>query len=291
MAISAVFTIRPWTGSDWMLAAMLAIFTASALLSGQPEITDGVTSKWGRLVTSFLIPALLYGIIRQLDITRRDWSRLLAALAVLGFYLACTGALEVAQRWSFVFPRYIANPNLGIHFGRARGPELNAVSLGLYITACLLCGWTLLSLAGRRLYQLALIVALPIMAGGVLFTYTRSTWIGLAASGLVVAAFLYSAPMAHAGNCRRSCRRLLLSWSRLGANCWESNAKARSKTRSIRSASVNRLPTYRGRCFAITRFSASALADSTIANCRICPIARRTSSWNRSADCTITTHF
>lgn len=182
-------SIRPRTGSDWMLAAMLAVFTVSALLSGQPEITDGGTSKWGRLVTSFLIPALLYGIIRQLDITRRDWSRLLAALVVLGFYLACTGALEVAGQWSLVFPRYISNPDLGIHFGRARGPELNSVSLGLYLTACLLCGWTLLSLAGRRSYQLVLLLALPIMAGGVFLTYTRSTWIGLAASGLVVAAF------------------------------------------------------------------------------------------------------
>jgi N-acetylglucosaminyldiphosphoundecaprenol N-acetyl-beta-D-mannosaminyltransferase len=182
-------SIRPWTGSDWMLAAMLAVFTVSALLSGQPEFTDGVTSKWGRLVTSFLVPALLYGIIRQLDITRRDWSRLLATLAALGVYLACTGALEVAGRWSFVFPRYIANPNLGIHFGRARGPELNSVSLGLYVTACLLCGWTLLNFAGRRSFQLALLVALPIMAGGVLLTYTRSTWIGLAASSLVVAGF------------------------------------------------------------------------------------------------------
>jgi N-acetylglucosaminyldiphosphoundecaprenol N-acetyl-beta-D-mannosaminyltransferase len=181
--------IRPCTGSDWMLAAMLTVFTVSALLSGQPDITDGVTSKWGRLVTSFLIPALLYAIIRQLDITRRDWSRLLAALVVLGFYLACTGAFEVAGRWSLVFPRYIANPDLGIHFGRARGPELNAVSLGLYITACLLCGWTLLNFAGRRFYQFALLVALPLMAGGVLLTYTRSTWIGLAAGGLVVAAF------------------------------------------------------------------------------------------------------
>jgi exopolysaccharide biosynthesis WecB/TagA/CpsF family protein len=182
-------SIRPWTGGDWMLAAMLTVFTVSALFSGQPEITDGVTSKWGRLVTSFLIPALLYGIIRQLDITRRDWSRLLAALALLGFYLACTGALEVAGCWSFVFPRYIANPDLGIHFGRARGPELNSVSLGLYVTACLLAGWTLLNFTGRRFYQLALLIALPAMAGGVLLTYTRSTWIGLAASCLVVAAF------------------------------------------------------------------------------------------------------
>ena len=184
--------IRRMTGSDWMLAAMLALFTASAIFSGQPERTDGVTSKWGRLATSLLLPAVLYGVIRQLEITQRQWSRLLAALVGLGIYLAFTGACEVAGQWSLVFPHYISNPDLGIHFGRARGPELNAVSLGLYVTACLLCTWTLLRYANRRSYQLVLLVALPAMAGGVLLTYTRSTWIGLAASGLVVAAFQIS---------------------------------------------------------------------------------------------------
>ena len=182
--------LRPLTGTDWMLAAMLALFIASAVLSGQPDITDGVTSKWGRLVTSFLIPALLYAIIRQLDITRQEWSRMLAALVVLGFYLGVTGVLEVAGRWSLVFPRYIADPTLGIHFGRARGPELNSVSLGMYLSACLLCGWTLLQYVSKRSYQLAILIALPLMAGAVLFTFTRSTWIGLAASGVVVGWFL-----------------------------------------------------------------------------------------------------
>src|SRR5207244_118142 len=35
----------------------------------------------------------------------------------------------------------------------------------------------------------ALLIAIPLLAGGVLLTYTRSTWIGLAASVIVVAAF------------------------------------------------------------------------------------------------------
>src|SRR5262249_13694176 len=180
-------SIRSWTGTDCMLAILLTVLTVSALFSGEPENTDGGTSKRGRLVTSFLLPGLLYGIIRQLDITRRDWSRLLAALVVLGVYLACTGALEVTGQWSLVFPRYIADPNLGIHFGRARGPELNSVSLGLYITACALCGWTLLNFVERRGYQLALLVALPVMAAGVFFTCRLSTFVGLAAEWLVVA--------------------------------------------------------------------------------------------------------
>jgi N-acetylglucosaminyldiphosphoundecaprenol N-acetyl-beta-D-mannosaminyltransferase len=114
-------------------------------------------------------------------------TRLLVGFVVLGIYLAATALFEVGGHWSLVFPKYIANPALGTHFGRARGPELNAVSLGMYLTACMLCAWTLLALAKRCWQQLLLLGALPLMAVGVCGTYTRSTWLGLAASALVVA--------------------------------------------------------------------------------------------------------
>ncbi len=135
---------RSMTGSDWLFAALLLLLTVSALCSGEPEFTNGVTSKWGRLFAAFLVPAAVYTFIRQLPITYCDWSRTLIALVVLGVYLALTGVFEVSHLWSLVFPRYISNPDLGIHFGRARGPDLNAVSLGIYLTAGCLCAWTLL---------------------------------------------------------------------------------------------------------------------------------------------------
>jgi exopolysaccharide biosynthesis WecB/TagA/CpsF family protein len=175
-------------GSDWLLLALLLLLAASAALGGQPEISDGVTSKWGRLLSSFFLPALLYLVGRNARIERRDWSWALVGIVTLGIYLAVTACLETGGHWSLVFPRYIADPGTGIHFGRARGPELNAVGLGVYLTACLLCCWTLLRQAERRWQQLVLVVALPLMATGVVFTYTRSTWMGLAASALVVAA-------------------------------------------------------------------------------------------------------
>ncbi len=181
------FTIRPLTAGDWMLAALLVLLAASAITSGQLEITEGVASKWGRLVTSFFMPATLFFIARQIQVTGQDWSRLLSALVLFGVYLAVTAIMESAQMWSLVFPRYIADPNLGIHFGRARGPELNSVSLGLYLTAAFWCAWTLLTQAARRWHQLALLSALPLMAYGVFLTYTRSTWLGLAASAAIVA--------------------------------------------------------------------------------------------------------
>jgi O-antigen ligase len=183
------FAFRQMTNEDWCLIALLGVVGISAVFSGQPEFTDGVTSKWGRLLASFLVPSLLYAFLRQLPVTRRDWSGMLIALVALGIYLACTAIFETSHAWSLVFPRYISNPDLGIHFGRARGPELNSVSLGLYLTATCMCAWMLLPEARRRWQQLALLLILPLIAFGVFLTYTRSTWIGLGASALVVAAF------------------------------------------------------------------------------------------------------
>lgn len=185
---SRQFKIYPLTASDWLLGGLLVLLAASAALSGTPEIANAETSKWGRLVTAFFIPATLYWMVRQTPITARAWRGLLVVLVGLGIYLAVTAVAEAAGLWSLVFPRYIADPTLGIHFGRARGPTLNAASMGLYLTACLWCAWTLFGEV-RRVWQLVLLVALPAMALGVVLTYTRSTWLGLAASGLVVLGF------------------------------------------------------------------------------------------------------
>jgi O-antigen ligase len=180
--------IRPLFASDWMLAAAIGIFALSAILSGQPELSDGLTSKCGRLLAAFLLPTALYAVARHIDVTKREWLALLGALTTLGVYLALTAVFEVSGKWSFVFPRYIADANLGIHFGRARGPELNAVSLGMYLTACTLCAWTLATHAAKRWQQLLLIAAIPLMLCGVVLSYTRSTWIGVAACALVIVA-------------------------------------------------------------------------------------------------------
>jgi N-acetylglucosaminyldiphosphoundecaprenol N-acetyl-beta-D-mannosaminyltransferase len=141
------------------------------------------------LFNAFALPALIYWIARRSPLSPGNWSALLACFAMLGVYLAVTALLEVTGHWSFVFPRFIANPNLGIHFGRARGPGLNGASLGMYLTACGCCAWMLQPHVSQRWQQLALFLIAPLIAAGVFVTYTRSTWLGLAASIAVIAAF------------------------------------------------------------------------------------------------------
>jgi N-acetylglucosaminyldiphosphoundecaprenol N-acetyl-beta-D-mannosaminyltransferase len=182
------FNLRGIRGTDWLVCGLVALLGASALFGGSPELVTNEHSAWGRWFTAFVVPAILYGVARWTPMTGRQWKRLLACLVMLGVYLAITALFESFELWSLVFPRYIADPNLGIHFGRARGPGLNGASLGLYLTACGCCAWMLLLFVSHRWQQLALFVSLPLFAFGVFATYTRSTWLGLAASGLVIAA-------------------------------------------------------------------------------------------------------
>lgn len=180
---------KPLAGADWLLAVLLVILGASTLLAGKPVVraAEGFSPTW-RLVMSFVVPAVLYWIVRQARLARRQWIASLAIISALGVYLAFTGLAEIAGEWSLVFPHYIADPTLGIHFGRARGPELNAASLGVYLTVCLWCVWFLRPHV-RRGWQLALLAAVPLMAIAVGSTLTRSTWLGLVASAAVVGYF------------------------------------------------------------------------------------------------------
>ncbi|HEY4235358.1 MAG TPA: O-antigen ligase family protein [Lacipirellulaceae bacterium] len=179
---------KPLCGCDWLLGALLSLLTISALTSGTPEMVapDGGTPLW-RLTMSFLVPACLYWIARQAPLPEREWKVWLGAMSLLGVYLAFTACAEITHQWSLVFPHYISDPTLGIHFGRARGPDLNSASLGIYLTICLGSAWILRPHVRRGL-QLLLLAVVPLMVLGVFVTYTRSTWIGLIASGAIVGA-------------------------------------------------------------------------------------------------------
>jgi exopolysaccharide biosynthesis WecB/TagA/CpsF family protein len=180
---------RPFAGADYFVAGLTVLLVVSTGLAGESEYAINPQSAWGRLVTAFVLPAVLYLIIRQAPFSQRAWFGLLGCFGLLGLYLAGTALAESAQWWSLVFPRYIADPALGIHYGRARGPGLNSASLGMYLTASAGCVWLLFPYAQQRWHQLAILFAVPLMAGGILATYTRSTWLGFATAALVIAAF------------------------------------------------------------------------------------------------------
>jgi O-antigen ligase len=167
------------TGYDWLLVAALAYMTLRCVMTDPPPADSASVKPWWKLAAAYWVPAALYLAGRVAPRSERSWRMTLGVLAGLGLFLACTAYAEVGKQWWAVFPRYISNPELGTHFGRARGPALNSASLGVFLSICFWAAWMLIPRAGRAL-QIALLAVLLVVAGAVYFTYTRSTWLGMA---------------------------------------------------------------------------------------------------------------
>jgi O-antigen ligase len=93
--------------------------------------------------------------------------------------------LEFIDQKQFVFPRYIANPEIGIHFDRARGPFLNAPYNGEAILIGFISGLHLLQKKTRFslfLHQVALLLFFP----AVFFTLTRSVYVAMVVALIVL---------------------------------------------------------------------------------------------------------
>ena len=176
--------LRHVSAVDWLLLATLAYFTVRCAMTPTPPADGSSVKPWWRLIAAFWIPGALYLASRTSNDGERRWRGMLWVLAALGGFLAFTAFAEIGKQWWAVFPRYISNPELGTHFGRARGPALNSASLGVMLTVSFWAGWMLWPQLSRP-RQLAMAGLLTAIAGAVYFTYTRSTWIGLAA-GLAV---------------------------------------------------------------------------------------------------------
>ena len=137
------------------------------------------------LVNGYLIPFFLYAALRTSRLEPQQLKWPLIVLLGLGVYLGITAILEMAKLWGLVFPRFIGDPTIGIHFGRARGPMLQSVRLGVSLMACLapLVVYTIWLHPQKRLSWGLFLAIAPLFGAGVMLTLTRSVWMGL---GVVV---------------------------------------------------------------------------------------------------------
>ena len=200
--------LSPLTGSDWLAAMLVGYITVRFLLTPAAGVGGTEVSPFWRLTASFLMPAVLFFVLRNAELNERIWKQMLIGLSILGIYLGLTAIAEVTEQWWAVFPRYIADPDLGTHFGRARGPALMSASLGVVLAITFWAAWFLWSHV-ERTWQLVLLLAMGLMAIALYFTYTRSTWLGLA-GGLAIVPLL---------QCNRRWRPVLITAMAIVAVC------------------------------------------------------------------------
>lgn len=175
---------RP-SGADWTLVVVLAWLTVSCLTNWNSTPLQGASPPGYRLTLGFFVPAMLYALVRHERFDRDKARLLLVGLASLGVYLALTAIAETLHAWQLVFPRYIADSTIGLHFGRARGPGLNSVSLGVYLGASTVAALLLVPRSTRPMQVVWACVA-GLTTAATILTYTRSAWLGLALAATLV---------------------------------------------------------------------------------------------------------
>ena len=171
--------------ADWLLLAFTAVLVFSTVRLPWKDGFPGGPETVMRLLIGYVTPVCLYWIARQSRLGEGSVVLVQATLACLGVYLAVTGLLEVSGQWWAVFPKHIADPTAGIHFGRARGPMVHSVTFGLVLAVCLMAAWLWRGRFGR-VGQLAWVALVPLLLAGIYLSYTRSVWMGTALGAMIV---------------------------------------------------------------------------------------------------------
>lgn len=174
---------RPAIRIGWLhicLALLLAYAGLNAVFAGT---LGGNEPFFGLLDYLGVIPIALFVVAPAAFPGPRERRMLMGTLVGVGLYLGVTALLETTGPSALIFPGYIADPSAGIHFGRARGPFLEAAGNGL---ALLMCGVAAaMALAQWRRRRGLAVAVLLLCVIGIEFTLTRQIWLAAAAATLI----------------------------------------------------------------------------------------------------------
>ncbi len=77
-----------------------------------------------------------------------------------------------------MYPKYILDPNVGLQFGRARGPFAESVANGLTMYMCAVASAIGIFLWKSKVARFICGIVILLCAAGVVFTLTRAVWLG-----------------------------------------------------------------------------------------------------------------
>jgi O-antigen ligase len=159
-----------------VLLLLLVFFTISYVHSGFKSIAE--VSPHFRLIGGYYFPFIALVLTYFAVNDEPQIKKICCFFLLFGLYLTLTAWAEYFKVWSIVFPKYISDPELGIHWGRARGPFLVSASLGITLVFCFFNNWYLANHTNgflRILIHLANLAMLP----AIFFTQTRSVWLAM----------------------------------------------------------------------------------------------------------------
>jgi putative inorganic carbon (HCO3(-)) transporter len=194
MAVIATIVLRgpgargrppiPWGSAHAWLLGAAAIAIASAAVAGTLVSHAGAFPLFDRFG---LLPFVSFALAPVIYRTQRQRAILVATLVALGAYLGLTAIFEIVGPRGLVFPRYILSSEIQTHFGRARGPFVEAATNGFALYACALVA-VMAAVYWRRTWARVAAAGVALLCvEGLLLTLQRSVWIGVGLAALTTA--------------------------------------------------------------------------------------------------------
>ena len=171
--------------TSWLpLETTILIFLVYALLNLAVHTSAASYRQDGWLWIQFLLPMASFIVSRRIEWSDKGLKTLLAALTLTGVFVAIAGILQ--SRYGVnIFTRNYQSITIG-HAGRAYGPFSSAhtyvASLFVFLTISLLQ----YSVYKDKFLRLLFILAMAIMAVGIIFGVSRGPWIGAALAFVVI---------------------------------------------------------------------------------------------------------
>ena len=170
---------------DWDLGFTelgLVVVTVFAAISGivYGGLLVGYAGGGPDVLLKFLvIPAILFAAVLRADLSRPSLVAFLIIMVAFGIYLGGTAVAErLGYTWA-LFPSQIGDPQIEQHWGRARGPFMQAEFNGAVMAMLVPLALLFFSMKAGRSRWIGFPVALLLCVGCYL-TYTRAVLASLA---------------------------------------------------------------------------------------------------------------
>lgn len=152
---------------------------------------DAGTGKYKWLATLFNVivsPFGIYLVARNSRYNFKNTLWLLRGIVCIGIYLALTACFEHFHINALVFPKYIVDPQVGIQYGRARGPMVGSNPMGEWLVLVYLATCTIMPYS-KTFTKYLLCGLLMLVVIGIYSTLTRGVWVSFAIAAFLAASF------------------------------------------------------------------------------------------------------
>jgi len=167
-----------FTRIEYSMFFFCVLAIASMVWSGS-FVKEGGGLGIGELLTGYLFPFFMFYVGQHVFDTPGKRNVFIKFIMVLGAYLCLTAFLEHFNVQALIWPKYILDPTVGLHFERARGPFVQAAVNGTVLGFVMVSAFLFLFVSDRKklwkIFSWTLLILSPI---AIFFTYTRASWLG-----------------------------------------------------------------------------------------------------------------